>query len=497
MSSIRVAASFVALLSCFSATSLASSSTCSSIAATSDIEIEYQLGLSYTDDQSHYWSTGCSALQPSCIFAPSTADEVATIVKALNNNNESFAIKSGGHNPNTEFASIDGGPLINMKNLNEVTLDPVAGTVRVGPGNRWDDVQQTLDGTNYTIVGGRIGNVGVGGYMLGGGLSFLSSQYGWAASNFISCEVVLANGTIVTASNTTNSDLFTALKGGGNNYGIVTSYLVKAHKQGQVWGGNLFFTADKTADLLSAVRNFTDNYPDDKAAIILTSELTLASVVHIWVMFLFYDGPDPGTAFDIFTDIGPAINNCKTRSYAELLTYNNWSVLKGSVYTITTETTPVPPATPAGTQMMTDFYDFWYSNTKNLSLVPGLVGSIAFQPMPKTIVQKAIDSGPDLIDLDTDVNRIIFEFDYSYLLQVDDAVVDKATETLNQGFRSIVEKGVEEGTVPDAYVPLFMNDCYKTQDYAGRLRTRDMAVEVRDKYDPHGFFDQRTGGFKF
>lgn len=89
-------------------------------------------------------------------------------MKVLLHNNETFSVKSGGHNPNQNFSSIDGGPLISTASLNEVILNAEAMTVRVGPGNRWEDVHKVLDGTNVTVVGGRIGNVGVGGYILGG-----------------------------------------------------------------------------------------------------------------------------------------------------------------------------------------------------------------------------------------------------------------------------------------------------------------------------------------
>lgn len=93
---------------------------------------------------------------------------MSTVIKTFNQNNETFAVKSGGHNPNQNFSSIDGGPLISTADLNEVTLDKESMTVRVGPGNRWEDVHKVLDGTNTTVIGGRIGNVGVGGYILGG-----------------------------------------------------------------------------------------------------------------------------------------------------------------------------------------------------------------------------------------------------------------------------------------------------------------------------------------
>jgi FAD/FMN-containing dehydrogenase len=85
----------------------------------------------------------------------------------LDRNKERFAIKSGGHCPNVNFSSIANGPLISMSNFTEVTYDAKAGTVRVGAGNRWEDVQAALDPHNVAVVGGRVGHVGVGGYLLG------------------------------------------------------------------------------------------------------------------------------------------------------------------------------------------------------------------------------------------------------------------------------------------------------------------------------------------
>jgi FAD/FMN-containing dehydrogenase len=210
--------------------------TCSEAKALNASEIINPLSIEYFQQQQNYWSTGCGALKPSCILYPKNAEEVSTIVQILNENNETFAVKSGGHNPNAGFSSIQDGPLISTKELNEVTFDPASMTVRVGPGNDWQDVHKALEGTNVTVVGGRIGEVGVGGYVVGGGLSFLSTQYGWAANNIVSFEVVLANATIVTASNTSHVDLYKALKGGGNNYGIVTSYNMIAHPMGEVSG---------------------------------------------------------------------------------------------------------------------------------------------------------------------------------------------------------------------------------------------------------------------
>lgn len=170
--------------------------TCATVADTTAIDIKYRLELEYTDEQLNYWSTGCGNLKPSCQLYPTTASEVAAVVKILHDNNETFAIKSGGHNANKYFASVDGGPLISTKYLNEVTLDSASMTVRVGPGNDWQDIHKALDGTGVTVVGGRIGDVGVGGYVVGGGLSFLSTQYAWAA--YVTPKYEVCRGCVTT-----------------------------------------------------------------------------------------------------------------------------------------------------------------------------------------------------------------------------------------------------------------------------------------------------------
>ncbi|KAF1842341.1 FAD-binding domain-containing protein [Cucurbitaria berberidis CBS 394.84] len=472
--------------------------TCSQVGALG-LNIKRSPSIEYLTEQNNYWSTGCGALKPACILYPKTANEVSAIVQVLHDNNETFAVKSGGHNPNEGFASIQGGPLISTKELNEVTFDSTSMTVRVGPGNDWEDIHKALQDTGVTVVGGRIGEVGVGGYVVGGGLSFLSAEYGWAANNVVEFEVVLANATVVTASSKSHPDLYKALKGGGNNYGIVTAYTMVAHPIGQIWGGNLMFSGDKAPQMLAAVRNFTENYPDEKAGIIMTAELTALGAVDIWIMFLFYDGPTPPPGvFDMFTNIGPIVNNCKTRSYYDLLKYNDFAVVKGSIYTITTETVPLP-SFENGAEVMGAIYNNWRNTTKGILGVAGVIGSIAFQPIPKRLARKARELGGDLIDLDDDVDRIVIEFNYSYLFDIDDKTVDQATQQLYKGTRNLVTGFQQSGKLPDAYLPLFMNDwceSYFRQDYFARLRTADFARGVRDQYDPSGFFRDRTKGWK-
>lgn len=184
--------------------------TCSSVEALRYINVSRSLDLAYIEEQSQYWSTSCSALTPSCIIFPKSAEEVSTVVKILANNSEIFAVKSGGHNPNNGFSSVQGGPLIVTEHLDQANVNQATGVIDVGPGNRLDGIAAKLQGSGWTFVGGRIGNTGVGGLVLGGGLSYMSAQYGWAASMVLEYEIVFANGTIGYVNKDNYPDLFKA-----------------------------------------------------------------------------------------------------------------------------------------------------------------------------------------------------------------------------------------------------------------------------------------------
>ncbi|OGM41709.1 FAD dependent oxidoreductase [Aspergillus bombycis] len=460
------------------------------------IAIENRLTISFLKVLKDYWSTACGNLRPTCIASPKSALEMSQIVKELHDVDTLFAVKSGGHMPNNGFASIQDGLLITTQNLDNVIYNAEDQTAIIGPGLSWEDAQKGLDGTGRTLVGGRLGGVGVGGYMLGGGLSFLSSQYGWAANNVINFEVVLANGTIVNANEKENTDLFAALKGGGNNFGIVTAYTLQTHPMDhKVWGGNYVFSADKTPQILEAIRDFTENYPDDKAAIIVTAEH--AALINTWIMFLFYDGPEPPQGvFDRFKAIGPLDTTKTWDSYYDLLKHNDLFILKGQRYTIATETTPVPNKT-VGAEVMQTYYDHWFNITNTVLGVPNMIGSIAFQPMPRTIAQKAQARGGDLINFPTDQDYLVIELDFSYAFSASDEKIDAANKNLFNGFDRIISNYIDEGVLPDVYRPLFMNDANYAQDYWSRLGSTEQARETRKKYDPELFFQKRTsGGFR-
>ncbi|KAK0721903.1 hypothetical protein B0T26DRAFT_739276 [Lasiosphaeria miniovina] len=445
-------------------------------------------------------STSCAALKPSCIIFPKNAAEVSAIVSVLNGNNESFAINSGGHNPNNYWSSVAGGPLISTQKLDQVLLDPTTGRVRVGPGQRLDSTAAALQGTGWTFVGGCIGNTGVGGLVLGGGLSYMSAQYGWAASSVLEYELVLANGTIRTVTATNYPGLFKSIKGGGNNFGIVVSYLVQAYRKGTIYGGNIVFvrTPEVDAKILQTVRDFTEYNVDDKAAVIVTAERTNVNLVDSWILFLFYDGavPPAGT-FDNFTSIGPILNTARERTYADLMAFSNWVIVPASIVTIATETIPLPsPENLAA--VMYDMHAHWRNVSGTTLAVPGIVASIAWQPFPKRIAAAARERSPDLIDAEPDAHKIILEINYSFLLPADYGRMTETMQATYGGIRDRVLAHQEAGRLPPAYLPLFMNYGFFKQDYFARLKpaSRALAHKVAGEVDPQGLFRDRTGGWK-
>ncbi|KAH6850832.1 hypothetical protein B0I37DRAFT_390734 [Chaetomium sp. MPI-CAGE-AT-0009] len=189
----------------------------------------------YNATRDSYWSLQESGLNPGCVVRPSVPQDVARAVSIISGIYScNFAIKGQGHAPAASFANIDGGVTIDMTGLNTTALSPDRSVVKVGAGAAWLQVYQYLDPFNISVAGGRNGAVGVGGLTLGGGISHFSPRVGWACDNVVNFEVVLVNGTLTNANGTHHSDLYRALKGGANNFGVVTRFDLATFPQGDI-----------------------------------------------------------------------------------------------------------------------------------------------------------------------------------------------------------------------------------------------------------------------
>ncbi|KAL4910555.1 hypothetical protein BDW74DRAFT_184434 [Aspergillus multicolor] len=213
----------------------------------------------YNDVNFTIWDAKQQEVQPACRVEPSTASDVSQILGILVSNWCHFAVKGGGHSRHPGDSNSIGGVTVDLDAMASVEILDNGKSARVGGGANTHQVYKALDAHNLSFVGGRVGTVGMGGFTLGGGTSPFSNKYGWALDNVYEYEVVLANGTIVTASETHNSDLYFALRGGGNNFGIVTAFTVRTFAQGAVSTTSATYASNQTGQVLDRIYElFTD-----------------------------------------------------------------------------------------------------------------------------------------------------------------------------------------------------------------------------------------------
>lgn len=215
------------------------------------------------------WATN-TPLHPSCIFLPTSADDIAAALYIFRHGDGSdnsscpFAIKSGGHAPWPGANDIHDGVTLDLSLINEVSLSEDRSFVRLGSGALWCDAYDALNGTGIAFTGGRVPGVGVGGLALGGGYSFFSPRHGFVADNVLNYEIVLASGEIQNVNKTHSSDLFMALKGGSSNFGIVTKFDIAAFEHDDdVYRGILVMPISVTDTVLTSIGWFAENNKDD------------------------------------------------------------------------------------------------------------------------------------------------------------------------------------------------------------------------------------------
>ncbi len=194
--------------------------------------------------------------------------DAADVISALRFGREhdlQIAIRGGGHNVAGK-GSCDDGLVIDLSMMNGVRVDPVARTVRVEGGALWGDVDHATQAFGLATPTGIISTTGVAGLTLGGGFGYLSRRYGLSLDNLLEADVVTADGRFVTASEHEHPDLFWALRGGGGNFGIVTSFKFKLHDVSTIYGGPIFYPIDQVTNLLEFYRDWIVNAPREISA---------------------------------------------------------------------------------------------------------------------------------------------------------------------------------------------------------------------------------------
>jgi FAD/FMN-containing dehydrogenase len=208
------------------------------------------------------WNGAHDAAKPALVVSCTGAADVIAALGFARAHDLTVAVRGGGHSV-AGLSTVDGGMLIDLSPLRNVRVDPAAGIAYVGPGAVWGDVDHETQQFGLATTGGLVSTTGVAGFTLGGGIGWLMRQYGLAADNLVGADVVTADGRLLHASATENPELFWGLRGGGGNFGIVTSFELTLHPVGpMVYAGPLFLPGDAAGDLLRFYRDWAPDQPD-------------------------------------------------------------------------------------------------------------------------------------------------------------------------------------------------------------------------------------------
>jgi FAD binding domain/Berberine and berberine like len=191
--------------------------------------------------------------------------DVADIIAAVNfgrQNNMLVAIRGGGHNAGG-LGVCDDGLVIDLSLIKYTRIDPRRRTIRVGGGCTWGEVDHATHAFGLVIPAGIISTTGVGGLTLGGGLGYLTRRFGLTIDNLLSVDMVLADGRFVTANAEENEDLFWAIRGGGGNFGVVTSFLFELHPLSTVYAGPMLWEVEQATEVMQWYREFITQAPQD------------------------------------------------------------------------------------------------------------------------------------------------------------------------------------------------------------------------------------------
>ncbi|GKT47437.1 bifunctional solanapyrone synthase [Colletotrichum spaethianum] len=437
---------------------------------------------------------------------PRSAQDVSVAIRTLTSGADvwedkcQFAIRGGGHTPFKGAANMENGIVIDLKNLPAAGISTDHKTITVSPSQTWDQITEQLDPYNLSTLGARVAGVGVGGAVLSCGTSFFSARYGFICDMVEQFEVVLANGDIVYANANQHSDLWKALRGGSNNFGVVTSITMKTFSQGRFWGGQTFHDISTRKEHFKAHEDLASMHPYDPYVHYINN-LILNNATKSWFIgnSLQYTKSDPPVAEpEVFKPLlaieqtalfpgGPTntirIDNVTSisREYAALATYpKRWLFATVSF---------APSAA-----MMEEFFQMADKAFTSLIELDGFMVSMAYQPVPSVMSERngAVDSlGP----IQTQGNLIYIHMSVAVdeSERDSDNIIEKVVQSLVADAEAKAKKmGLYRSYLQATYAESWQNPIERRSK--GTLKE---LLATSKKYDPRQVFQRQVpGGFK-
>ncbi|RAQ53682.1 oxidoreductase FAD-binding protein [Aspergillus flavus] len=442
----------------------------------------------YNDSINTYFSQQNSNLHPLCIVSPTTAQDVSNAIKIINSTPETpnFAIRSGGHAPFTGASKIANGITLDLRGLNSIKVSPDRTTASIGVGATWGDVYPHLDQLGLSVAGGRAGQVGVGGLTTGGGISYFSPRYGWTCDTVTNFEVVLANGTIVNANEHENPELLIALRGGSNNFGVVTRVDLKTFEQGPIWGGTVYHSVDTYQEQLEAFAGVNSAEGYDEYASLITSFGYSAQGKAVVNSIVYTKAEENPVVYRPFMAIPKLYSTVRIAGLHEIaMEQGSFSkVDKRQLTVVTTHGSTLP--------MLTAVYQHWDSSLESVEGIPGMVWAISLEPLPPAIYAR--NASRNALGLaDASGSLVVTLLSATWDDESDDEEVEKAARELFDNIDNDARKlGVYEPFV-------YLNYAAPWQDPISSYKSKNVQLlkRVSQDVDPKRVFQTNVpGGFK-
>ncbi|KAL7935512.1 hypothetical protein V8C35DRAFT_299670 [Trichoderma chlorosporum] len=477
-------------------TSLDSSTNlCSTIQYQFPTLVSIQGDAAYNASQSSFYTSLERDVTPGCVFRPNCTADVSKFIKLISSNTPrtrsgdfsgTFAVRGGGHTLWTGAANIDGGVTVDMRGMNSFSLSKDLKTASLGGGAIWSDIYPQLTPHNLTIMGGRLPGIGVGGFATGGGLSFMARRHGWTVDNIYGYEVVLASGEVVYASASSNSDLWLALKGGSNNFGIITRFDVATFPSTQMLGGIVAYnyTQSNVEAHAQAFSNLMlpQNF-DDAAMLSIIIGYQNPGGFSLTDSLFYVDPVTNPPVYEPFLAI-PALENTLTLNTVDGIVSSFGKVLPA---TLERAVELVYSFKNSNASVYMELIQIWEGLVTPLNDIEGLDVQFLIQP-------HAVSNGTNSMGLTAgEKDLVMVDMTIAYTNAADDATVQTAIQNIvNQQKSYLSKQGL---LIPFVY----LNYADKSQDpissYGSAQKAKLQATSK--KYDPKGLFQTANpGGFK-
>ncbi len=417
------------------------------------------------DDARKIWN-GMIDRKPTLIARCAGVADVIHAVHFARTHNLLVSVRGGGHNVPGN-AVCEGGIMIDLSRMKSVRVEPLRCTARAEGGVTWGEFDHETQAFGLATTGGTDSTTGIAGLTLGGGLGWLAGKYGLACDNLLCVDIVTADGRFLVASATENADLFWGLRGGGGNFGVVTSFEYRLHPVGPVLAGPVMYPFERARDVLRFYRDFSSTIPDEMNTVCLLT--SLPDGVPVVVIAVCYNGTiDAGEkALKPLRAFGrPLADHLRPMPYTEIQS------LVGSM-------------APPGRQ---NYWKSSFMKTISDEAVDTLVASCATVPSPlsQVVFQQLGNAANRVRNNDTAFSHR----DARYELLMLSMWLDPAEYEVNVEWTRRVAEAMEPLTTGRAYVNQMG---IEAEEGADRIKAAygsnyDRLVALKNKYDPTNLF---------